>query len=71
MKVTLVSTHSGRRLHIRHALFTALTLCGAYATRLVWSNYELSGAEPNIAGLHGLCKTCLSALRTAQGEGDV
>ena len=58
MKVTLVSTYSGRRLHIRSDICSGFTLCGAAPERVLWTQYELTDAEPSIAGLTGLCKVC-------------
>lgn len=58
MKVELVATYSGRRLHIRDDLFPDFTMCGAYPEHVVWTDYELTDEEPEVAGLRGICKTC-------------
>lgn len=70
MKVDLVTTYSGKRLHIASDMFTLFTLCGARPERIVWRNYELTEAEPNVAGVAGLCKVCRKAAVAREEEDD-
>ncbi len=56
MKVTIVKTRSGRRLHILGA--PGLTLCGGCPEQVVFENYELTNKEPKVEGRTGICKTC-------------
>ena len=66
MRVPLVTTRYGQRLHIAGARFYAL--CGIGFERVVCSQYELTDAEPNVAGLAGLCKVCRKCAEEAERE---
>lgn len=70
MRVDLVSTYWGRHLHIRDDKSWFYTLCGARPDSLIWPRYELTDAEPDIAGLHGICKTCRKVAEQEQPMSD-
>lgn len=60
MKVTLVSTTSGRRLHIANDLFPEMyTLCGARPAGVITPEYELRHDEPPSGDVGDICATCL------------
>jgi hypothetical protein len=63
VKVTLVTTWRGKRLHI--AGYRHFTLCGWCAEHVVWPQYELTEEEPTVAGLTGICQQCR---RKAEGK---
>ncbi len=71
MRVTLVGTESGRRVHIADSLFpTRYTLCGARPASVITSDYEIRHDKPLPSDVGNICATCLRRAMADSKLGD-